>query len=330
MRASTPPGTRTSSTGSAGWWRSIPTTPSKVPIKRTALGRFAHEGAACSVGANRRLAFYMGDDWNFEYVYKFVPRRAWEPGNPDANRNLLDDGILYVARFNADGSGRLAAPRARDGAAHRRERLRRSGRRAGADAPGRGCRGRDQDGSAGMGGRAPGDPRGVLRVQQQHRARDRRLRGRQCGQPPRAEPVRPHRALAGAAQPIPSATRFQWDVWVEAGPAAARRHHQGRRVRVPRRALDRRAGRSVGSDRRLAPLARREATSRPSATTSCWRWILRSGAFRRFLTGPRGCEITGFHTTPDNRTAFVNIQHPGEAPGDRSESGESPRQIQLA
>ena len=33
---------------------------------------------------------------------------------------------------------------------------------------------------------------------------------------------------------------------------------------------------------------------------------------------PRGCEITGFHVTPDNRTAFVNIQHPGETPGDRS------------
>jgi hypothetical protein len=37
-----------------------------------------------------------------------------------------------------------------------------------------------------------------------------------------------------------------------------------------------------------------------------------TGVFRRFLTGPRGAEITGFHTTPDNRTAFLNIQHPGE------------------
>jgi secreted PhoX family phosphatase len=37
-----------------------------------------------------------------------------------------------------------------------------------------------------------------------------------------------------------------------------------------------------------------------------------TGVFHRFLTGPRGCELTGFHTTPDNRTAFVNVQHPGE------------------
>ena len=36
------------------------------------------------------------------------------------------------------------------------------------------------------------------------------------------------------------------------------------------------------------------------------------GEFRRFLTGPRGCEITGIAFTPDNRTMFINIQHPGE------------------
>jgi secreted PhoX family phosphatase len=51
-----------------------------------------------------------------------------------------------------------------------------------------------------------------------------------------------------------------------------------------------------------------------------------AGVFKRFLTGPRGCEITGFHTTPDNRTAFVNIQHPGEVPGGRSDP-DNPRAI---
>ncbi len=51
-----------------------------------------------------------------------------------------------------------------------------------------------------------------------------------------------------------------------------------------------------------------------------------TGVFRRFLTGPSGSEITGFHTTPDNRTAFVNIQHPGEVPGDRS-NPDAPRAL---
>ena len=33
---------------------------------------------------------------------------------------------------------------------------------------------------------------------------------------------------------------------------------------------------------------------------------------RRFLVGPAGCEITGLTETPDGKTMFVNIQHPGE------------------
>jgi secreted PhoX family phosphatase len=38
----------------------------------------------------------------------------------------------------------------------------------------------------------------------------------------------------------------------------------------------------------------------------------------RFLTGPANCEVTGVVTTPDGRTMFVNIQHPGETPSERS------------
>ena len=40
----------------------------------------------------------------------------------------------------------------------------------------------------------------------------------------------------------------------------------------------------------------------------------RTGEVRRFLTGPVGCEITATQFTPDMRTMFINIQHPGEAP----------------
>lgn len=37
----------------------------------------------------------------------------------------------------------------------------------------------------------------------------------------------------------------------------------------------------------------------------------KTGEVRRFLTGPWGQEVTGVVTTPDQRTMFVNLQHPG-------------------
>ncbi|MDW8444814.1 MAG: DUF839 domain-containing protein [Acetobacteraceae bacterium] len=36
-----------------------------------------------------------------------------------------------------------------------------------------------------------------------------------------------------------------------------------------------------------------------------------TGEIKRFLTGPVGQEITGVITTPDRRTMFINVQHPG-------------------
>ena len=47
-----------------------------------------------------------------------------------------------------------------------------------------------------------------------------------------------------------------------------------------------------------------------------------SGEVRRFLAGPVNCELTGATMTPDGRTLFVNIQHPGETPSERSDSAE--------
>ena len=96
-----------------GWVVEIdPYNPKSTPAKRTALGRFAHEGAwPSNPVAGKPLAFYMGDDSRSEYVYKYVSKAVWVAA--DANpfdrmatgAKYLDEGTLYAARFNADGSG---------------------------------------------------------------------------------------------------------------------------------------------------------------------------------------------------------------------------------
>jgi len=94
-----------------GWVVEIdPFNTTAAPAKRSALGRFNHEGAwPAPAVAGQPIVIYQGDDARNEYIYKFVSKALWDPkdvnGGMAAGAKHLDEGTLYVAKFNADGTG---------------------------------------------------------------------------------------------------------------------------------------------------------------------------------------------------------------------------------
>ncbi|WP_240636088.1 PhoX family protein [Caldimonas tepidiphila] len=305
-----------------GWLVEIdPYDPESVPVKRTALGRAAHEGAALAQTADGRVVVYMGEDARFEYIYKFVSRDAVREGGYAANRDLLDHGTLYVARFNADGRGEWLPLVHGQG-------------------PLTAANGFADPGEVLVKARQASDLLGATKMDRpEWTAVDPLTREVYCTLTNNSQRGEPGRPGVDAANPRANNTMGQIIRWKEDGDLDARRfawshlvlagdpqaQRPGARGNVKGDAfgspdglwVDGRGVMWVMTDASGSATGRGDYAGLPNnQMLAC---DPTRGEMRRFLLGPHGCEVTGLTATPDLRTFFVNIQHPGEPPGDRSD-----------
>jgi secreted PhoX family phosphatase len=303
-----------------GWIVEIdPTDASSTPVKRTALGRAAHEGAAVAVTKDGRAVVYSGEDARFEYIYKFVSRDRIKPGGAKANRELLDHGTLYVARFDADGSGRWLPLRHGEGFlipqmgfADQGEVLIKA--RQASDALGGTKMDRpewidiDKDGwvyctLTNNSNRGPGTYDTDAANPRENNTMGHIIRWKERGD------------FDGE--------RFEWNHFVLAGDPAQGRAEARGNVRGDAFACpdglwtDARGVLWIQTDMSTSAMGRGDLAN--LGNNAMLAADPKSGEIRRFLTGPAGCEITGATMSPDGRSMFVNIQHPGESPSERSD-----------
>lgn len=250
-----------------------------------------------------------------------MSRDPYAPGDRAANAGVLDHGTLYVARFNPDGTGEwLELTHGKNGL------------EAGAGFP--------SQAEVCINTRRAADIAGATRMDRPEWVavhpktgeaycaltnNSNRGKGQSPGPDPanpRAENVFGHIIRWRERGADPAASRFEWDVFLLCGDPA--NTSEGKRGNVK--------GDLFGSPDGLWFDARGVLWIQTDVSTSA----LNQGDYagmgnnqmlaadaatrevRRFLTGPRGCEITGAMTTADGRSLFVNIQHPGETPSERS------------
>jgi secreted PhoX family phosphatase len=304
-----------------GWVVEIdPFDPSSTPVKRTALGRKHQESATCTLTKDGRLAVYMADDSNFEYVYKFVSRDKVRTGSDAAsraaNRDLLDQGTLHVARYDDDGRGRwlelrhgLGGVDADSGFAGQAEVLIHA-RRA-ADIVGATRMDRPEWIAV--------DPAsGDVYVALTHNvSRGRPGMPAADGANPRAGNIFGGILRWREAGGDAAATSFAWDHFALAGdpelPGAGARYPSA--DADPFGCPDGLYFDSGGLLWIQTDMSGRAIGQGPMAALGNNQMLCAdplSGRIKRFLVGPSGCEVTGCVLTPDRRSLFVNIQHPGE------------------
>jgi secreted PhoX family phosphatase len=310
-----------------GWIVEIdPYDRASVPVKRTALGRGAKEGAWVATTRDNRAVVYSGEDARFEYIYKFVSRDPVAPGGAKANATLLDHGTLYVARFDADGTGRWLPLVQGQG-------------------PLTSDNGFPDQGAVLIRSRQASDRLGATKmdrpewiaIDQDARTvyctlTNNNRRGKQDHPDVDAANPRANNTMGHIIQWTEDddfdATTFRWKHLLLAGNPANERPETRGNIRGDVFAcpdgltLDARGVLWIQTD--ISSDEKHRGEMQGFGNNQMLACDPATGEVRRFLTGPVGCEITGLALTPDGRTMFVNIQHPGEPLSPRSDGLELP------
>ncbi|NUF32818.1 PhoX family phosphatase [Acinetobacter oleivorans] len=319
------------------------------PVKRTSLGRFAHEDSACRAVAGQPLAFYMGDDSKGEYIYKFVSSAVWDVkdvnGGYGAGDKYMNAGKLYVAKFNNDGTGQwIELAYGKNGLNESNSTYpfksqadvvtfaRLAGDAVGAtkmDRP-EWCTVNPVNGEV-----------YVTLTNNSNRGKDyatdaanpRNYTDLKDGKTTQKGNVNGHIIRFKETDDKTTAEAFKWDIYLFGAEAsmASNINLSGLTDNNdlsspdgmwfdPRGVLwiqtDDGAYTDVTNCMMLAALPGQIGDGTTATTSNGQQTLVGAkvtdSTLRRFLVGPKQCEITGIAMTPDHKAIFINVQHPGE------------------
>lgn len=305
-----------------GWVVEIdPMDPTSTPLKRTALGRFKHENAAVTIADNGHIVVYLGDDERGEHIYKFVSRNKYNPSDKAANRNLLEEGTLFVARFNAEDGDIKGTGEWMELTFGKNGLTKENGFNSQAEVM---IFARE---AATVVGATTMDRPEWLAVHPQTKTvcctlTNNKNRGKKDNQPvggpnPRAANNYGQIVRWKEKNADNTASTFKWDLFLVAGnPTVHKDFYAGSANINDENIFNSPDGLGFDKAGRLWIMTDGKYSNEGDFAGMGNNQVLvadpDTGEVRRFATGPIACELTGLTFAPDQRTVFIGVQHPGE------------------